>query len=71
VTVRSVRLSGRITGRVRPIRLRLQRRAGDGRWRTVATLRTSARGFFTAAPPRPGVYRVRTRALAGPAVRVR
>lgn len=68
---RVVRLSGRLTGRTRPIRLAVQRAGAAGRWRTVTKLRTSARGFYSYAPSRPGVYRVRTKALIGPPVRVR
>lgn len=71
VHLRTVELRGRVTGRTRPVTLRLQRGAGGGHWKTVATLRTSARGFYAVTAPRPGLYRVRTRALVGPAVRVR
>lgn len=71
VHLRTVELRGRVTGRTRPVTLRLQRGAGGGHWKTVAALRTSARGFYAVTPPRPGLYRVRTRALVGPAVRVR
>ncbi len=69
--VKRARLSGRVTGSRQPFWLRVQRGAGDGRWKTVAETQTTAGGRYVATVPGPGVYRVRTRALVGPTVRVR
>jgi hypothetical protein len=51
-------------------RLVLERRT-PGRWRRVATIRTTAHGRYHVAVSRPGAYRVRAGTVAGPAVRVR
>jgi stage II sporulation protein D len=50
--------------------LRLERRIG-GRWRTVLILRTTRNGHYRVALERAGLYRVRSRTVAGSAVRVR
>jgi stage II sporulation protein D len=51
-------------------RLRVERRA-RGRWLKVTVVRTHANGRYRAELDRAGVYRVRGRAVAGPAVRIR
>lgn len=62
-----------IAGAFEPVprtrRLLLERRAA-GRWRRIGPIRTSSRGRFRTALAGPGVYRVRSGAVAGPAVRV-
>jgi hypothetical protein len=50
-------------------RLVVERRRG-GRWRSLATIRTSRHGGYRVRVIRPGVYRVRAGAVAGPSVRV-
>jgi hypothetical protein len=51
-------------------RLLLERRVGS-KWRKVVVLRTARGGRYRAALERAGLYRVRYRSVAGPAVRVR
>jgi stage II sporulation protein D len=68
------RLRRRISGAFEPAprkrRLLLERRSGR-RWKLVRRLRTTRRGAYSVMVRRPGVYRVRARSVAGPAVRVR
>ena len=64
-------LSGRFQPRPRSRTLRIERRVGGDRWRTVARTRTRRAGRYRVALARPGVYRVRNGAVKGPAVRVR
>jgi stage II sporulation protein D len=46
-------------------------RRRQGHWERVREVRTSARGRYSSTVAIPGVYRVRSAAVAGPAVRVR
>ncbi|MCW3038193.1 MAG: SpoIID/LytB protein [Solirubrobacterales bacterium] len=69
--VRVRTIAGRITGRRGRSSVRIQRGKGGGRWSTVAAVRTSARGFYSARVQQPGVYRIRTRGLIGPHVRMK
>lgn len=46
-------------------------RERDGRFRKVAVVKTSRIGRYSVALSRPGVYRVRSRSVTGPRVRVR
>ncbi|HKF79825.1 MAG TPA: SpoIID/LytB domain-containing protein [Thermoleophilaceae bacterium] len=63
-----------LTGTFRPAprgrRLVAERRS-RGHWADVATTRTGPGGSYVMNVPRPGVYRVRSGSVAGPAVRVR
>jgi stage II sporulation protein D len=63
-------LAGAFQPAPRARRLRVQRR-GEGHWRTVATVGTSRSGRYRAELYEPGLYRVKARGVAGPAVRVR
>ena len=46
-------------------------RRRDGRWRSTATVATTARGRYRARVAATGVYRVRAGDVAGPAIRIR
>jgi stage II sporulation protein D len=63
-------LAGAFTPAPRDRLLTLERRTGR-RWRKVTRVRTNRRGAYRVAVDRPGTYRVRGGAVAGPAVRVR
>jgi stage II sporulation protein D len=63
-------LSGRFVPAPRKHMLTVERRVGD-RWRKIAKVRTTRAGRYRAGVSRPGRYRVRFGAVAGPAVRVR
>jgi stage II sporulation protein D len=63
-------LTGQFYPAPRRHRLRVERR-DDGRWRRVTMVRTRANGRYRVELDRTGVYRVRSRAVAGPRVRVR
>jgi stage II sporulation protein D len=64
------RIAGAFEPAPRRRRLLLERRSGR-RWKVVRRLRTTRRGGYSVMVRRPGVYRVRSRSVAGPAVRVR
>ena len=51
-------------------KLELQRRVGE-RWVTLRRVPTSASGRYRVEVDRGGAYRVRSRSVAGPTVRVR
>ena len=63
-------LSGRFVPAPRKRVLTIERRAGE-RWRKIAKAHTTRAGRYRAGVSRPGRYRVRFGAVAGPAVRVR
>lgn len=65
------RLEGTLTGVDHAIWLRVQRGRGGGRWQTIAEVQAARDGAYGATVPGPGVYRVRTKTLIGPSVRVR
>ncbi len=65
------RLEGALSGVDHAIWLRVQRGRGGGRWQTIAEVQTARDGAYAATVPGPGVYRVRTKTLLGPNVRVR
>ena len=65
-----VQIAGVFDPAPRSRRLVIQRRVG-GRWRTAGRIATTAGGRYRAALAAKGVYRVRSGAVAGPAVRVR
>ncbi|MCW2998211.1 MAG: SpoIID/LytB protein [Solirubrobacterales bacterium] len=67
----AARLRGRITPSSPRTRLRVQVGEGSGRWRTILVVHPDAAGRYAATVPGPGVYRVRTRDIVGPSVRVR
>jgi stage II sporulation protein D len=63
-------LAGQFYPAPRGHRLRLERRA-DGRWQRVTMVRTRASGRYRVELDRTGLYRVRSRAVTGPPVRLR
>jgi stage II sporulation protein D len=63
-------LAGEFSPAPRSHRLVLERRAG-GQWVSVRRIHTMASGRYRVSISRPGSYRVRSGAVAGPAVRVR
>jgi stage II sporulation protein D len=62
-------IRGSVSPAPRSRRLVVQRRTRDG-WRRAGRVRTNRRGRFSTAVPRAGSYRVKSGAVAGPAVRV-
>lgn len=50
--------------------LRVERRVGSSRWRTVKKVRVAAGGRYRSTVGRAGVYRVRAGTVAGPAVQM-
>jgi stage II sporulation protein D len=64
-------LAGQFQPAPRKHLLRVERRAGDGRFRPVTRAHTSRTGRYRVTLTRPGVYRVRYGAVKGPLVRVR
>jgi hypothetical protein len=64
-------LSGRFQPAPRKRLLKVERRVGVHRFRTVTRADTSRSGRYRMTLTRPGVYRVRHGAVTGPLVRVR
>ena len=61
-------IRGAVSPAPRLRRLVVQRRTRKG-WRFASRVRTDRRGRFSTAVPRAGAYRVKSGAVAGPAVR--
>jgi stage II sporulation protein D len=63
--------TGSFTPAPRSLRLAVERLGGGGDWQRAGSTIAAASGRFQATVGGPGVYRVRARGVAGPAVRVR
>jgi stage II sporulation protein D len=69
-SVRPLAVSGSFAPAPPSRRVVVERMLG-GRWRQVVDVRVDGRGRYRAAVPSSGLYRVRSAAVTGPAVRVR